>query len=148
MGEKQYNPTEIESSGSFERIWAFVKLQYLKWGALSSKRSVLKKNRILTPFNVKTASNYTFLFLNKENEILLGPPPPQKKKAPGYERSRYGYTENSYEYTQCTGGLLGIAQCVYWQLHPQVFVYTSKQSVTWYSLDRAIRYCTITREQK
>ena len=90
---------------------------------------------ILTPFIVKIASNYAFLFLNKENKILLGPPPP-KKKAQGYERSRYGYTDNSYEYTQCTGGLMGIAQCVYSQLHAQVFVYTSKQSVTWYSLGR------------
>ena len=33
-----------------------------------------------------------------------------------------------YKYTQCTGGLLVIAQCVYSQLHAQyiyVFVYTS-----------------------
>ena len=63
-------------------------------------------------------------------------PPPPKKKAQGYERSRYGYTDNSYECTQCTGGLLGIAQCEYSQLHAQVFVYTSKQPVTWYSLGR------------
>ena len=76
---------------------------------------------------MKIASNYAFLFLNKENKILLGPPPP-RKKAQGYERSRYGYTDNSYEYTQCTGGLLVIAHCVYSQLHAQymyVFVYTS-----------------------
>ena len=26
------------------------------------------------PFNVKIASNYAFLFLDKENKILLGPP--------------------------------------------------------------------------
>ena len=82
------------------------------------------------PFNVKIGSNYAFLFLNK-NKILLGPPTP---KAQGYKRSLYGYTDNSYEYTQCIGGLLGIAQWVYSQLHAQVFVYTSKQSVTWYSL--------------
>ena len=68
------------------------------------------------PFIVKIASNYASLFLNKENKILLGPPP---KKAQGYERSRYGYTDNSYEYTQCTGGLLVIAQCMYSQLHAQ-----------------------------
>ena len=30
------------------------------------------------------------LFQNKEIEILFGPPPP-KKKAQGYERSRYVY---------------------------------------------------------
>ena len=46
-------------------------------------------------------------------------PPPQKKKAQGYERSRYGYTD--YECTQCTGGLLGIAQYVYSHLHEQMF---------------------------
>ena len=39
---------------------------------------------MLTPFNVKIASNYAFLFLNKENKILLGPPP--QKKAQGYVR--------------------------------------------------------------
>ena len=27
-----------------------------------------------------------------------------------------------YKYTQCTGGLLGLTQCVYSQLHAQVFV--------------------------
>ena len=32
------------------------------------------------PFNVKIASNYAFLFLNKENKILLGPPPPPPKR--------------------------------------------------------------------
>ena len=37
----------------------------LKWGALSLKRSVLKRTHILTPFNVKIASNYAFLFLDK-----------------------------------------------------------------------------------
>ena len=83
-------------------------------------------------FNVKIVSNYAFLFLNKEYKILLPPPP----KAQGYERLPYGYMYNSYEYTQCTGGLLGIAQCIYSQLHAQVFVYTSKQSVTWYSVGR------------
>ena len=66
--------------------------------------------------------------------------PPPKKRAQGYERSRHGYTDNSFEYTQCTGGLLVIAQCVYSQLHAQcmyVFVYTSnQQSVTWYSVGR------------
>ena len=41
------------------------------------------------PFNVQIASNYAFLFRNKENIILLGPPPP--KKAQGYKRSQYGY---------------------------------------------------------
>ena len=51
----------------------------LKWGALSLKRSVLKKTHILTPFNVKIATNYAFLFINKENKILLGPPPPKKR---------------------------------------------------------------------
>ena len=30
------------------------------------------------PFNVKIASYYAFLFLNKENEILLGPPPQKR----------------------------------------------------------------------
>ena len=94
----------------------------LKW-ALLLKRSVLKKTHILTPFNVKIASNYAFYFLNKENKILLGPPP-KKKKAQGYERSRYDYTDNSYEYIQCTGGLLGIAQCVYSQLHVRDMVFT------------------------
>ena len=58
---------------------------------------------------MKIASNYAFLFLNKENKILLGPPPPPPpQKAQGYEHSRYGYMDNSYEYMQCTGGLLGI----------------------------------------
>ena len=33
-----------------------------------------------------------FLFRNKVNEKLFGPPPHPKKKAQGYERSRYGYT--------------------------------------------------------
>ena len=28
---------------------------------------------------MKIASNYAFLFLNKENKILLGPPPPEKR---------------------------------------------------------------------
>ena len=80
------------------------------------KRSVLKSH-ILTPFNVKIASNYAFLFLNKENKILLGPPPPQRKRLRDTNAG-----DNSYEYTQCTGGLLGLAQCVYSQLHAQVFV--------------------------
>ena len=52
------------------------------------------------PFNVLIASNYAFLFRNKENKILLGPPrpppprppPPPPPKAQGYERSQYGYT--------------------------------------------------------
>ena len=53
---------------------------------------VLKKNHILTPFNVQIASNYAFLFRNKENKILLGPPPTHThKKAQGYKRSQYGY---------------------------------------------------------
>ena len=52
-------------------------------------------------------------------------PPPPKKKAQGYERSRYGYTDNIYEYTQCTGGLLGTAKCVYSQPHAHLFVYTN-----------------------
>ena len=34
-----------------------------------------------------------FIFQNKENKILFGPPPP--KKAQGYERSRYGYKHKS-----------------------------------------------------
>ena len=38
------------------------------------KSSVIKNTQILTPFIVKIASNYAFLFLNKENKILLGPP--------------------------------------------------------------------------
>ena len=28
---------------------------------------------------MKIASNYAFLFLDKENKILLGPPPPKKR---------------------------------------------------------------------
>ena len=103
-------------------ILLFYWILWLKWEALSLKSSVLKKTHILTQFNVKIASNYVFLFLNTENKILLGPPPPPQKKAQGYERSRYGYTDNSYEYTQYTAGLLGIALCVYSQLHEQVFV--------------------------
>ena len=39
----------------------------------------IEKTHILTAFNVKIASNYAFLFLNKENKILLGPPPPKKR---------------------------------------------------------------------
>ena len=74
-------------------------------------------------FNVKIPSNYAFLSINKENKIPL--PPPLQKKAQGYERSRYGYTDNSYECTQCTGGLSGISLCVYSQLHAQVFDYSS-----------------------
>ena len=31
-------------------------------------------------FNVKIASNYAFLSLNKEKKIILGPPPHQKKR--------------------------------------------------------------------
>ena len=34
---------------------------------------------------MKIASNYAFLFLDKENKILLGPPP-KKKKAQEYKR--------------------------------------------------------------
>ena len=60
------------------------------------------------PFNVKIASNYAFLFLNKENKILLGPP----QKGSGIQTLVIRHTDNSYEYTQCTGGLLGLAQCV------------------------------------
>ena len=38
---------------------------------------------------MQIASNYAFLLRNKENKILLGPPP---KKAQGYhKRSQYGY---------------------------------------------------------
>ena len=43
----------------------------LKRGALSLKRSVLKKTHMLTPFNVKIVSNYAFLFLNNENKIRI-----------------------------------------------------------------------------
>ena len=43
------------------------------------KLSVLKKTHILTPFNVQIASNDAFLFRNKENKILLGPPPKKKR---------------------------------------------------------------------
>ena len=39
----------------------------------------IKKTHILTPFNVQIASNYAFLFRNKEKKILLGTPPPKKK---------------------------------------------------------------------
>ena len=38
----------------------------------------IEKDSFKTPFNVKKASNYAFLFLNKENKILLGPPPQKK----------------------------------------------------------------------
>ena len=38
----------------------------------------IEKTLILTAFNVKIAANYAFLFLNKENKILLGPPPQKK----------------------------------------------------------------------
>ena len=62
---------------------------------------VLKKNHILTPFNVQIASNYAFLFRNKENKILLGPPPPPKKKGSG------------------------IQTVAIW-LYAQVFIYTSR----------------------
>ena len=98
--------------GSLRR-WALFKVR----GPFVETFWIEKDSYILTPFNVKIASNYAFLFLDKENKILLGPPP--QKKAQGYERSRYGYTDNSYKYTQCTGGLSGMAQCVYSQL--QVF---------------------------
>ena len=70
------------------------------------------------PFNVKIASNYALI---KKIENFWDPP----KKAQGYERSRYGCMDKSYECTQCTGGLLGIAQSVYSQLHAQVFVHSS-----------------------
>ena len=59
--------------------------------ALSFKISILKKTHIWTPFNVFMYLNDALLFQNKENKILFGPPP-QKKKAQGYERSRYVYT--------------------------------------------------------
>ena len=89
------------------------------------------------------------IFIPKYRKLNTFGTPPPKKKAQGYERSRYGYTDNSYEYTLCTGGLLGIAQCVYSQLHAQMIV-MYQQSVTWYSLGRdwVIRCCTITRAQK
>ena len=60
--------------------------------ALSFKLSVLKKTQVLTPFNVSIYLNDAFLFENKENKILFGPPPPIQKKAQGYERTRYVYT--------------------------------------------------------
>ena len=43
------------------------------------------------PFKVKIYLDDALLFQNKENKILFDPPPP-KKKAQGYERSRYVYT--------------------------------------------------------
>ena len=55
------------------------------------------------PFNVKIASNYAFLSLNKENKILLGPPPPKKK------RLRYRNVRDTATRTiamnACNGGL-------------------------------------------
>ena len=79
---------------------------------------------------MKIASNYAFLFLNKENKTLLGPPPPQK--AQGYECSRYGYTDNSYEYT-VYWWLVGYSTvCVFTATYTNVCIY--QQSVTWYSL--------------
>ena len=114
----------LHDSISLRTLCIFRMAAMLKWGALSLKSSVLKKTHILTPFNVKIATNYAFLFINKENKILLGPPPP-KKKAMGYERSLYGYTDNSCGYTHCVD-LLGIAQCVYSKLHAQVFLHNSR----------------------
>ena len=75
---------------------------------------------------MKIASIYAFLFLNKEIKILFGPPPPKKRlRDTNVRDTATGYTDNSYEYTECTGGLLGIAQCVYSQLHAQVFVHSN-----------------------
>ena len=47
--------------------------------ALPFKLSVLKKTRIWKPFNALIPLNDAFLFRNKENKILFGPPPPKKK---------------------------------------------------------------------
>ena len=74
------------------------------------------------PFNVKIASNYAFLFLNNENKILLGPPPPQKRLRDTNIRDTATRRTIAMIYMQCNGGLLGIAQCMYSQLHEQVFV--------------------------
>ena len=53
----------------------------------------IKKTHILTPFNVQIASNYAFLFQNKENKTLLGPPPPPKRlrDTNGRNIHEYGY---------------------------------------------------------
>ena len=54
----------------------------------------IEKDSHIDAINEKIASNYAFLRLNKENKILLGHPPPRHKNAQGYERSRYGCTDN------------------------------------------------------
>ena len=47
--------------------------------ALAFKLSALKKTHIWTPFNVEIPLKDAFLFQNKENEILFGPPPQKKR---------------------------------------------------------------------
>ena len=59
---------------------------------------VLKKTHTWTPFNVLIPLNDAFLFRIKENEILFGPPPP-KKKAQWYERSRTWLHAHMFVYT-------------------------------------------------
>ena len=38
----------------------------------------IEKDSYINAIKVQIASNYAFLFRNKENKILLGPPPPKK----------------------------------------------------------------------
>ena len=66
----------------------------LKWGALSFK---LYWKRLVygSHLTCKCILDDALLFQNKENKILFGPPPPQKK-AQGYERSRYVYTHKGF----------------------------------------------------
>ena len=48
--------------------------------ALVLKLSVLEKTHIWKPFNVLMPLNDAFLFQNKENKILFGPPPQKKRR--------------------------------------------------------------------
>ena len=119
---------------------------------ISLKSSVLKKTLILTPFNGKIASNYAFVFLDKENKILLGSPPPKGSGIRTFAIRLHGQ-------------LLWVHAMYWWlvgystvrvftatrTIHVRVCLYQQfKQSVTWYSVGRdwVIRCCTITRAQK
>ena len=49
-------------------------------------------------------------------------PPPKKRLRDTNVRDTATRRTIAMKYTQCNDGLLGIAQCVYSQLHEQVFV--------------------------
>ena len=74
------DPTHAHTHAMYTRAHIFP-TSTLKWMALTFKLSVLKKTHIWKPFNVLIPLNDAFLFRNKSNQILFGPPPPLKKNA-------------------------------------------------------------------